>query len=134
MRLITAIIQPTKLSAVRDALEDHGVERMTVCDALGYGRQRGQVASFRGNEYRVDLLRKVVLEIAVSDERLESTIDLIRKTALTGSKGEIGDGKIFVMPVAEVIDIGGGKRGIASGLSLEINPMAAPPSNHRMTR
>ncbi len=114
MRLITAIIQPTKLSAVRDALEDHGVERMTVCDAQGYGRQRGQVASFRGNEYRVDLLRKVVLEIAVSDDKLESTIDLIRKTALTGSEGEIGDGKIFVLPVAEVIDIAGGHRGPAA--------------------
>jgi nitrogen regulatory protein P-II 1 len=111
MRLITAIIQPTKLSAVRDALEEHGVQRMTVCDALGYGRQHGQVASFRGNEYRVDLLRKIVLEIVVNEEQLESTIALIRKTALTGSLGEIGDGKIFVMPVAEVIDIAGPKRG-----------------------
>ena len=111
MRLITAVIQPTKLSSVRDALEEHGVERMTVCDALGYGRQHGQKASFRGNEYRVDLLRKIVLEIAVNDEKLESTIALIRNTALTGSEGEIGDGKIFVMPVAEVIDIAGGKRG-----------------------
>ena len=105
MRFITAIIQPTKLSAVRDALEDHGVERMTVCDALGYGRQHGKMASFRGNEYRVELLRKIVLEIAVNEANLESTIDLIRKTALTGTEGEIGDGKIFVMPVAEVIDI-----------------------------
>ena len=111
MRLITAIIQPTKLAAVRDALEDHGVHRMTVCDALGYGRQRGQMASFRGNEYRVDLLRKIILEIAVNEEMLESTIELIRKTALTGSEGEIGDGKIFVMPVADVIDIAKDKRG-----------------------
>ncbi len=111
MRLITAIIQPTKLSAVRDALEDHGVVRMTVCDALGYGRQRGKMAVFRGNEYRVDLLRKIVLEIAVNEEKLESTIDLIRNAALTGTEGEIGDGKIFVMPVADVIDIAGAKRG-----------------------
>ena len=111
MRLITAIIQPTKLSAVRDVLYDHGIERMTVCDALGYGRQRGQVASFRGNEYRVDLLRKIVLEIVVTEEKLESTLELLRQTALTGSEGEIGDGKIFVMPVAEVIDIAGAVRG-----------------------
>ena len=111
MRLITAIIQPTKLSAVREALQEQGVARMTVCDALGYGRQLGQVASFRGNEYRIDLLRKIALEIVVNEDKLESTIDLIRKTALTGSEGEIGDGKIFVMPVADAIDIAGGQRG-----------------------
>ncbi len=84
---------------------------MTVCDALGYGRQRGQLASFRGNEYRVDLLRKVALEIAVSEEDLERVVDIIREQALTGSEGQIGDGKIFVVPVAEVIDIASPNRG-----------------------
>lgn len=112
MRLITAIIQPTKLSAVRDALEVHGVLRMTVCDAMGYGRQHGQTATFRGHEYKVDLLRKIVLEIVVNEEQVESTIDLIRNKALTGMQGEIGDGKIFVCPVADVIDIASGRRGL----------------------
>lgn len=111
MRMIVAIIQPTKLSVVREALADAGVKHMTVGDALGYGRQRGQVASFRGNEYRVDLLRKVTLEIVVNEEFVEKTIETIRQTALTGTEGEIGDGKIFVVPVAETIDIGSQARG-----------------------
>ena len=111
MRLIIAIIQPTKLAAVRDALQQRGLNRMTVCDALGYGRQRGQVASFRGNEYKVDLLRKVTLEIAVNEAEVESTIEIVRRTALTGSQGEIGDGKIFLLPMAEAIDIASGGRG-----------------------
>ena len=111
MRLIIAIIQPTKLSAVRDALQERGLNKMTVGDALGYGRQRGQVASFRGNEYKVDLLRKVTLEIAVNEEELESTLEIVRRTALTGSQGQIGDGKIFVLPMAESIDIARGERG-----------------------
>jgi nitrogen regulatory protein P-II 1 len=71
---------------------------------MGYGRQRGQTALFRGNEYRVDLLRKVVVEVLVREERLEAVIDAISQNALTGSTGQIGDGKIFVLPVADVID------------------------------
>lgn len=108
MPMIVAIIQPTRLSAVRDALVDIGVEQMTVCDAMGYGRQRGQIASFRGNEYRVDLLRKIALEIVVTDEEVEATVATIRRTALTGSEGQIGDGKIFLLPIASVIDIATG--------------------------
>ena len=111
MRLIIAIIQPTKLSAVRDALQEHGIDQMTVCDALGYGRQRGQVASFRGNEYKVDLLRKISLEIAVNEDDIDSTIEIIRRTALTGSEGQIGDGKVFLLPMGDAIDIAGGVRG-----------------------
>lgn len=107
MRMIVAIIQPTKLSTVRDALREFGVIQITVCDAMGYGRQRGQKASFRGNEYRVDLLRKIALEIVVTDDAVESTIELICRTARTGSDGEIGDGKIFLLPVAEGIDLYG---------------------------
>lgn len=105
MQMIIAIIQPTKLSAVRDALREINVQGFTVCDAVGYGRQRGQNASFRGNEYRIDLLRKVELEILVKDEMVDATIDTIRRNALTGSEGQIGDGKIFVIPVAKFIDI-----------------------------
>ena len=107
MRLILATIQPTKLSTVRQALAQVGVTSMTVCDAQGYARQRGQTAHFRGNEYRVDLLRKVTLEIGVQEDQLETVIDTIRTAARTGREGQIGDGKIFVMPMASVIDING---------------------------
>ncbi|NND96090.1 MAG: P-II family nitrogen regulator [Pirellulaceae bacterium] len=111
MRMIIAIIQPTKLSAVRDALRDQGIDHLTVGDAMGYGRQGGKLASFRGNEYKVDLLRKVTLEIVVNEDALEPALEVIRKTALTGTEGEIGDGKIFVIPIADVIDIGSANRG-----------------------
>ncbi|MGI9474397.1 MAG: P-II family nitrogen regulator [Rubripirellula sp.] len=105
MRLVVAIIQPTKLSTVREALKDKGIDRMTVCDAVGYGRQRGQTSRFRGNEYKVDLLRKLAIEIVIQDSEVATVIETIRSVALTGSRGEIGDGKIFVLPVAQVIDI-----------------------------
>ena len=111
MQLIVAIIQPTKLSTVREALQEIGISNATVCDALGYGRQRGQKSYFRGNEYHVDLLRKIEIEIAVSDEKLQLCIDTIRRSALTGSEGQIGDGKIFVMPIGEVIDMATGLEG-----------------------
>jgi len=103
--MILATIQPTKLSTVRQALAQVGVTSLTVCDAQGYARQRGQTAQFRGNEYRVDLLRKVTLEIGVQEDQLETVIDTIRTAARTGREGQIGDGKIFVIPMASVIDI-----------------------------
>ncbi|MGB7348208.1 MAG: P-II family nitrogen regulator [Pirellulaceae bacterium] len=106
MKMIIAIIQPTKLSTVREALHDRGITRLTVCDAMGYGRQHGRMASFRGNEYRIDLLRKVALEIVVNEDFVETALQVIRETALTGSEGAIGDGKIIVIPVVDVIDIG----------------------------
>ena len=105
MRMIVAIIQPTRLSSVREALLDAGIGQLTVCDAMGYGRQRGRMASFRGNEYRVDLLRKIALEIVVPEDRVEATVDVICRAARTGSEGEIGDGKIFLMPVAAGVDL-----------------------------
>jgi nitrogen regulatory protein P-II 1 len=111
MKLVVAIIQPTKLHAVREALDNIGVTRMTVCDAQGYGRQRGQTAYYRGNEYRTNLLRKVALEIAVNDDFLERTVETITSVARTGTEGTIGDGKIFVMPAVEAIDIAGDRRG-----------------------
>lgn len=106
MRMILATIQPTKLATVRTALAQIGVESFTVCDAQGYARQRGQTARFRGNEYRVDLLRKLTLEIGVEEDQLERVIETIRAAARTGSEGQIGDGKIFVMPMAMTCDIG----------------------------
>ncbi len=105
MRMIIATIQPTKLSTVRQALAQVGVTSLTVCDAQGYARQRGQTAKFRGNEYRIDLLRKVTLEISVTEDQLELVVETIRSAARTGRAGQIGDGKIFVMPLATVIDM-----------------------------
>ena len=111
MKMINAIIQPTKLRAVQEALYDAGVERITVCDSQGYGRQRGQTGMYRGMEYRSHMLRKIVLEIAVNDDFLEKTIEIISKFAKTGPEGNIGDGKIFVLPLEETIQIGPEKRG-----------------------
>ena len=105
MRVVVAIIQPTKLSSVRDALLALGLDDISVCDAMGYGRQHGKSALFRGNEYKVDLLRKVVVEVVVHEDQLEAAIDSISRNAVTGSAGQIGDGKIFVLPVADVIDM-----------------------------
>ena len=99
MKMIIAIIQPTKLKAVREALVKIGVERMTVCDALGFGRQRGQTAAYRGIEYKTHLLRKVELEIAVNDDFVDRTIETLMHVARTGPEGNIGDGKIFVLPL-----------------------------------
>lgn len=106
MILIQAVIQPIRLSTVRSALEDAGFFETMVSDALGYGRQRGQTATFRGNEYRIDLLRKVILEVVVPDEDVDRVIEIIRSAAKTGTAGEIGDGKIFTVPVADAIPIG----------------------------
>lgn len=111
LKLITAIIQPTKLSAVREALQKIGVDRMTVCDAQGFGRQRGQTEMYRGNEYATYLLRKVTLEIAVNDDFLDRTLDTIISVSRTGSDGNIGDGKIFVQSIDDVIQIGGTEQG-----------------------
>jgi nitrogen regulatory protein P-II 2 len=111
MKMVVAIIQPTKLTAVREALSKMGVTRMTVCDAHGYGRQRGQTEYYRGNEYRTNLLRKVALEIMVNEDFLERTLETVINVARTGPEGNIGDGKIFIMPADEVIDIASQARG-----------------------
>jgi len=111
MKMIHAIIQPTKLNAVKDALAQCGVDRLTVCDAQGYGRQRGQTQMYRGAEYKIDMLRKIGLEIVVNDDFLEKALEAIRRVARTGSEGTIGDGKIFVLPVEETIQIRESTRG-----------------------
>lgn len=114
MKLVIAMIQPTKLRAVQEALAKVNVERITLCDAQGYGRQRGQTEMYRGVEYQVNLLRKVMLEIAVNDDFLERTIETIQTVAKTGNDGNFGDGKIFVLPLDDTIQIGGGERGQAA--------------------
>jgi nitrogen regulatory protein PII len=105
MRMIVAVIQPTKLQAVQSALAAIGVERMTVCDSQGYARQKGQTALYRGREYKTHLLRKITLEIAVNDDFIERTIDAIVTAARTGPQGSIGDGKIFVLPMGEAFQV-----------------------------
>jgi nitrogen regulatory protein P-II 1 len=104
--MVIAIIQPTKLSAVREALVKIGVTRMTVCDAQGFGRQRGQTEYYRGNEYKTNLLRKIALEIVVNEDFLDRTVETLTAMARTGPEGNIGDGKIFVLPAEEAIEIG----------------------------
>jgi len=110
MRLVLALIQPTKLKAVQEALAKIGVERMTVCDALGYGQQRGQSAAASPSSTPA-LLRKVSLEIAVNEDFLERTVETITNVARTGRQGAIGDGKVFVLPVEEVVRLSDTIRG-----------------------
>jgi len=111
MKTILAVIQPTKLKAVREALEKIEVTRMTVCDAQGFGRQRGQSGLYRGHEYTAILLRKIALEIVVNDDFLERTLETIASVARTGPEGTIGDGKIFVLPAEDAIRIDDGAQG-----------------------
>ena len=109
MKMIIAIIQPTKLDAVREALFQAGVERMTVIDSQGYARQRGRTEMYRGQEYKSNLLRKTTLEIVVNDDFLERTLEIITNVARTGSEGAIGDGKLFVLPMVEAIELSGSR-------------------------
>lgn len=109
--MLLAVIQPGKLQVVREALQRVGVTRMTVLDAEGYGRQRGHSALYHGVEYRVDLLRKVMLEICVNDDFLEKTVEVLSAIAKSGTDGSIGDGKIFVLSTDDVIPIDGDIRG-----------------------
>jgi len=111
MKLIMAIVQPNRLEAVKEALTEVEVFRLTVVDCQGFGRQKGQAATYRGPDFAINLLRKVQLQIAVNEEFVEPTIQAILKGAKTGEKGEIGDGKIFVLPMDDCIRIRTGERG-----------------------
>jgi len=108
MKLITAIIKPFKLDDVREALSDIGVQGITVTEVKGFGRQKGHTELYRGAEYVVDFLPKVKLEVAVDDDIVEQVIETVRNAANTG---KIGDGKIFVYPVEQVIRIRTGESG-----------------------
>jgi nitrogen regulatory protein P-II 2 len=108
MKLITAIIKPFKLDDVREALSEIGVQGITVTEVKGFGRQKGHTELYRGAEYVVDFLPKVKLEVAVAADLAEKVIESIRNAANTG---KIGDGKIFVSPVEEVIRIRTGETG-----------------------
>ncbi len=108
MKEIIAIIRPEKLEKVKMALEEIGCHGMTVAEVKGRGRQLGVTESYRGSDYRIDLLPKTRLEIIVNDEELDEVIETIVKTAQTG---DIGDGKIFISPVDDVVRIRTGERG-----------------------
>lgn len=108
MKLITAIIKPFKLDDVRKSLGDLGVEGLTITEVKGYGRQKGHTELYRGAEYHVDFLPKMKIEIAVKDELVERAIEAIKTAAHTG---QIGDGKIFVANIENVIRIRTGETG-----------------------
>jgi nitrogen regulatory protein PII len=108
MKLIIAIIKPFKLEEVKEALAEAGIEGMTVTEVKGFGRQKGHTEIYRGSEYTVDFLPKVKLEIAVTDELLKPAIAAIAAGAKTG---KIGDGKVFVLPLEDVMRIRTEERG-----------------------
>jgi len=108
MKYITAIIQPFKLESVREELSAVGIEGMTVSQAKGHGRQKGHREIYRGSEYQIDFLPKLVVEIAVSDDQVEKAITTIRQASNTST---IGDGKIFVSPMEAAMRIRTGEMG-----------------------
>lgn len=111
MKFIIAIIQPSKLEDVKAALQEVEVVRLTIMDVQGFGRQKGQTEVYRGHEVALNLLRKVQLQIAVNDQFVEPTINAIIKGGRTGEEGDLGDGKIFVLPLDDCIRIRTGERG-----------------------
>ena len=111
MKLVIAIIQPSRLNDVKDELSNVEVFRMTVTEAKGFGQQKGQKEIYRGIEYELTFIDKIRLEIAVNDNFLQPTIDAIIRGAKSGPEGKIGDGKIIVMPVENVIRIRTGEHG-----------------------
>lgn len=108
MKMIEAIIKPFKLDEVKDALNEIGIEGITVSEVKGFGRQKGHTELYRGAEYVVDFIPKVKLEIAVPDELVAKVVETIQNTAKTG---RIGDGKIFILPLDEALRIRTGEKG-----------------------
>jgi nitrogen regulatory protein P-II 1 len=111
MKRIEAIIRPIRFEAVKEALNDIGVYGMTITDVRGFGRQQGHTEKYRGGTYTLNLLPKIKLEIVVPDERVEEVVSVIIEAAQTG---EIGDGKIFIVEVADAVRIRTGERGEAA--------------------
>jgi nitrogen regulatory protein P-II 1 len=108
MRLITAVLKPHKLGDVKEALHAAGITGMTVSEAQGHGRQRGHTEVYRGAEYQIDFVPKVRLEVLVDDDQADHIVDLVVQNAQTG---KIGDGKVWVVPVEEVVRVRTGERG-----------------------
>ncbi len=108
MKKVEAIIKPFKLDEVKDALVEIGIGGMTVTEVRGFGQQKGHTEIYRGTEYVIDFLPKIKIEVIVRDEDVEKVVETIMKTAQTG---RVGDGKIFIIPVEDVIRIRTGERG-----------------------
>ncbi len=108
MKLIKAIVRPTKVDVVKAALVNLNIVGMTISDVRGFGRQKGQVERYRGTEIKVEFLPKVKIEVVVNDDKLAAALEAVQQAARTG---EIGDGKIFVMPVEDVVRIRTGETG-----------------------
>jgi nitrogen regulatory protein P-II 2 len=108
MKLVTAIIKPFKLDHVREALTEQGIQGLTVTEVKGYGRQKGHTELYRGAEYVIDFLPKLKIEVAVSDDRVNTVVETITRTASTG---KIGDGKIFISSLEQAIRIRTGETG-----------------------
>ena len=108
MKLIEAIIKPFKLDEVKDALNEIGIEGITVSEVKGFGRQKGHTELYRGAEYVVDFIPKIKIELAIADELVAKVIEVIEKTAKTG---RIGDGKIFIIPLEDAVRIRTGEKG-----------------------
>jgi nitrogen regulatory protein P-II 2 len=114
MKLIVAVIRPEKLEAVQRALNEYAVYLMTVSDVRGCGRQRGFTEVYRGSEFQVRLLPKLKLEIAVNDAFVDAAVEAIVHASRTAETGQIGDGKIFVMPLDDCVRIRTGERGASA--------------------
>ena len=108
MKLLKCIIKPSKLEDVKSALAEVGVQGITVYEVKGFGRQKGHKEVYRGSEYAVDFVPKVQLEIAVHDDQVAKIMDIVKKTAATGN---IGDGKVFVLPLEDAMRIRTGEKG-----------------------
>ncbi len=102
MKMLIAIIKPFRLDAVREALAETGVQGMTVTEVRGFGRQKGHTELYRGTEYTVDLLPKIKIEVALTPDMVDKTVEAIQKAAKTG---QIGDGKIFVLPIERAMRV-----------------------------
>ena len=109
MKLVTAIVKPHKLDDVKNALESYGVQGLTVSEASGYGRQRGHTEVYRGAEYTVDMVPKVRIEVLVDDVDAADVVEVLVKAAQTG---RIGDGKVWVVPVEDVVRVRTGEHGL----------------------
>lgn len=109
MKLVTAVVKPHKLDEIKAALETFGVQGMTVSEASGYGRQKGHTEVYRGAEYTVDLVPKVRVEILVDDEDAADVVEVVVKAAQTG---RIGDGKVWMVPVEDVVRVRTGEHGV----------------------
>ena len=111
MTKVEAIIQPTKLEAVKEVLSELGIDGLTISEVRGHGRQKGHTEMYRGHEYSVDLLPKIKIESVMDDKLVDQAVDAILKTAATG---KIGDGKIFLTKIHEAIRIRNQERGVAA--------------------